>query len=185
MGGILGAHLLLLEKAIDVQLFGLATRNLTNLAPDHPDVRLLRLWSSKLNSEKADLIELRNPPMLAASWRFLDDPWMKERVKIPEGSICNWVGNNLWGQSVWLLWRAIDFLSKPEKAKGQPPGKEKPAMPTARAMVKKLLLARAKKRIAVRTQKKTFAARVKKHAGVGAKKKPAKVKDLVVRSEER
>src|SRR6185369_10550388 len=84
MGGVLAAHLLLLEKQVSVDLFDTVTANLTLIAPDHPDVRILRAWASKLTGKGKPDWEFRYPPMLSASWRLLNDPWMKERAQIPK-----------------------------------------------------------------------------------------------------
>lgn len=101
---LLGAHLLLLDAACDLQLFRSLTFHLTELLPGHPDAQLLDLYARKSASVVPSRIDLAWPPMLSATWRLLQDPFMRDRVRIPNGSLAETASRNAWGNSVWLLW---------------------------------------------------------------------------------
>ena len=69
MLGIYGAHLLLLEKSVDLALFRDVVGNLRGLLGSHPDVEALALRAGL----QPQPVPFEQPPMLSRSWSLIAD----------------------------------------------------------------------------------------------------------------
>lgn len=107
--GIFGAHLLLLEPELKLDLLNTVVENLFNILGPQPDVQALRLHLHHLEKRPCDPMPVSSvPPMLLASWKILlalsaDYPGL-----IPYGSLAGRVATELWGDGVWLTWQLQD-----------------------------------------------------------------------------
>lgn len=100
MLGIFGAHLLLLEKEPDVELFRVVVTNLRKMVGHkHPDVEALAL---KLN-EQSDF-RFETPPMLQRSWSLICEATAERPELVAEDSLLAQLAQRRWGNSNWLTW---------------------------------------------------------------------------------
>jgi len=101
MLGIYGAHLLLLEKELDVALFEVVIKNLRNLLGNsHPDVEALALATSEDGSSHV----FNTPPMLRASWSLVVRATAKRPNLVPLGSMSGQLADCVLGNEPWLTW---------------------------------------------------------------------------------
>lgn len=100
MLGILGCHLLLLERPRDMDLVREVTTNLEMLVPGHPDVAALRLL---LDPHGGGVCEA--PPMLRSSWQLIVNGSLINPDIVPEGSYASSIATRTWGGGAWLVWR--------------------------------------------------------------------------------
>jgi hypothetical protein len=99
-----GAHLLLLEKTVDDELFDRVVSRLQSLMPGHPDAELLTLYARRRDPNPPGRIELSWPPMLTPTWRLLDDPFVRDRVVIQKSSLAARAAGRQRGNSIWFIW---------------------------------------------------------------------------------
>jgi hypothetical protein len=100
MLGIFGAHLLLLEKERDVELFRVVLTNLRKMVGHkHPDVEALALT---LN-EQTDF-RFETPPMLQRSWSLICEATAERPELVAEDSLLAQLAQRRWGNSIWLTW---------------------------------------------------------------------------------
>lgn len=139
MLGILGGHLLLLERELDVQLLQEVVDNLNALVPHHPDVLALQ---SVLNRGERQAIG--PPPMLRSSWRLFVDSTLENPEVIPEDSYAARVVRRTWGSGAWLVWKEPNTpevvpqaqpISRAPAAHVRPPGTDQSIESTLAAIL--------------------------------------------------
>ncbi len=100
MLGIIGGHLLLLEKEVDMDLLKTVVSNLRNLFSEtHPDVEALALAAGMGTAHRFTM-----PPMLRASWQIVLDHSVKEPELVPLGSLAASLATLVTQQDPWLIW---------------------------------------------------------------------------------
>jgi len=100
MLSIFSAHLLLLEKERDMELFRVVVTNLRKMVGHkHPDVEALAL---KLD-EQTDF-RFETPPMLQRSWSLICEATAERPELVPEDSLLAKLAPCRWGNSSWLTW---------------------------------------------------------------------------------
>lgn len=111
MLGILGAHLLLAKKAIDLDLLKTVVGNLRNLLGEHPDVEALAL---ALPDEPVEYT-FPFPPMVRRGWSMVVKASWDHPKLVPKDSLSYLVATCLWGEDPWNLWRvrAEEEIAKP------------------------------------------------------------------------
>lgn len=110
--GIYGAHLLLLERSVDVELLRGVVRNLRATLGQHPDVEALVL---SVAGEPPPL-PFEHPPMLRRSWSLVVDasvtrPWLVTQSLAERDTV------KLWAEGSWHIWRSP---AKRDNADGDP-----------------------------------------------------------------
>lgn len=106
MLGIYGGHALLLGENTDSNLIREITRNLYHMLGPHPDVLALALTLEKPFREIPDMsYEFTLPPMLNQSWQIIVNATNNKRAQIPSTSFAAQIALNLWGDSIWLVWK--------------------------------------------------------------------------------
>lgn len=110
MLGIYGAHLLLLEKTVDVALFQSVINNLRNVfGNSHPDVEALALALDP----KASSYVFSAPPMLNQSWKLVVRASAKRPKMVPLLSLAGHVAERLIGSPFWTAWELSGSLQQP------------------------------------------------------------------------
>lgn len=100
MLGIFGAHILLLDKKPDMELFGIVIESLRKMVgTEHPDVEALAL---KLEQQSNYIFT--TPPMLQRSWSLICQATADKPHLVPENSGLADVIQSWWGKSIWLTW---------------------------------------------------------------------------------
>ena len=108
MLGIFGAHLLLLNKQMKLDLLSVVVRNLRRmLGNEHPDVEALAL---RLGSHETRYV-FKHPPMLRRSWWHVVDATIDRPELVPIASFSAVCANRIWGGEPWLQW----MMPKSEK----------------------------------------------------------------------
>jgi hypothetical protein len=102
MLGIFGAHLLLLNKKIRLDLLRIVVHNLRRLLGEHqhPDVEALALRIGKSETPYA----FEHPPMLRRSWWQVVDATVDKKGLVPLGSPASLAADRIWGEEPWLQW---------------------------------------------------------------------------------
>jgi hypothetical protein len=101
MLGIYGAHLLLLEKELDVSLYNQVVNNLRGIFKDsHPDVEALSLATN----EDATSYVFNLPPMLRRSWSLVVKATVRRPDLVPIGSKAAQVADCVLGTKPWMTW---------------------------------------------------------------------------------
>jgi hypothetical protein len=100
MLGILGAHLLLLDKEPDYALFRTVVTNLRRILGIHPDVEALAL---RLDSDDRPYV-FEVPPMLRRSWSLILEATVTRPDLVPLNTLASRMAEHLWGDGPWLLW---------------------------------------------------------------------------------
>jgi hypothetical protein len=102
MLGILGGHLLLLDKERDTELLRTMVTNLRRLVGRHPDVEALAL-ACKMDKENGDYV-FEEPPMLRRSWSIILNSSVANPNLVPSDSLASEIAGHLWGDSPWIIW---------------------------------------------------------------------------------
>jgi hypothetical protein len=105
MLGIYGAHLLLLEKSLDTDLFNTVVANLRALLFEHPDVQALAL-----RSEKPPQAPFNSPPMLSRSWDLIVEASI-EQPNIVTPSLARWSSGNFLGEGPWHVGLSVSMVT--------------------------------------------------------------------------
>lgn len=101
MLGIFGAHLLLLNKQIKLDVLSTVVGNLRRmLGPAHPDVEALAL---RLGA-RGTFYVFEHPPMLRRSWWQVVDATIDRPELVPVDSDAAECANRIWGEEPWLQW---------------------------------------------------------------------------------
>jgi hypothetical protein len=101
MLGVFGAHLLLMEDQLDLQLLTNVVENLRGmLGTDHPDVEAL---ASKLRSPGSGY-PVRVPPMLQRSWQLFLEGTVDQRCTFARDSLAGQIFSRTVSGRPWLLW---------------------------------------------------------------------------------
>jgi hypothetical protein len=111
MLGILGGHLLLLQKKVDLGLLKEVVQNLERLVPGHPDVQALRYAAGWQGDATFPM-----PPMLRSSWQLIIDESIEHPEIIPMDSYSARIATRTWGGGAWLVWKAPPAETKPARA---------------------------------------------------------------------
>jgi hypothetical protein len=104
--GIVGAHLLLMDKKEDVDMdsFDSVVRRLQELvggdAELHPDILMLRA-RSRLTPQQ---VRFSSPPLFSRSWRLMLQTARSHPNSIPRSSAVNEVAPAIFHASPWLMW---------------------------------------------------------------------------------
>lgn len=102
MLGIFGAHLLLMSRQLDEDLFRTVVQNLRRLlgeGVEHPDVEALAL-----HLESTGPYQFKSPPMLRRSWSLIVDATADRPFLIAPDSLAAKIWNRLWSAEPWLIW---------------------------------------------------------------------------------
>lgn len=114
MLGIYGAHLLLIQKRINWDLFDAVCRNLHYLVGPLPDVQALSAKSKQPmpddNNRKALYLGL--PPMLLHSWNLLVQHSRIRYSTIPLGSLSDRISEAVVSTKPWLMCRVESYVAK-------------------------------------------------------------------------
>jgi hypothetical protein len=104
MLGILGAHLLLLNKTVKMGLLRVVVTNLRRLLGNnqHPDVEALAL---RLGEKTSFVFE--QPPMLRRSWWHVVDATVDKKDLVPLNSTAAEAAERIWGEEPWLQWKTL------------------------------------------------------------------------------
>lgn len=104
MLGILGAHLLLLNNSVKMDLLHTVVTNLRKLlgSNQHPDVEALAL---RLGEKTSFVFE--HPPMLRRSWWHVVDATVDKKGLVPLGSTAAAAAERIWGAEPWLQWKTL------------------------------------------------------------------------------
>ncbi len=97
--GLSGAHLLLLDKAPNLDLLGAAVQHLRTLLGTHPDVEALDLRVHGPGS-----YVFTGPPMLLPSWWLIVGASTTAPALVPIDSLAGQVAPRQWGDGPWFLW---------------------------------------------------------------------------------
>jgi hypothetical protein len=104
MLGIYAAHLMLLERSLDLALFRDVVGNLRSMLPGHPDVDALAL-RAQFNSAPG---VFENPPMLSRSWFLITEASVDHPDLVSDWLAQRSVGNVL-TQGAWHVLRAEEL----------------------------------------------------------------------------
>lgn len=99
--GIYGAHLLLRERSVDVDLLRDVVRNLRAMLGRHPDVEALAL---SVAGEPLPL-PFERPPMLRRSWSLVVDASVTQPGLVTE-SLAERNTGKFWAEGSWHIWRS-------------------------------------------------------------------------------
>lgn len=117
MLGLYGAHLLLMSEAPDLELVRKVVGHLRGLLGKHPDVEALALALGEAPATP-DLFGV--PPMLLRSWGLVVRETAEHPDLVPRGSLAAAIGDRLWGEGPWVIWKALPPLTHPRHT-GSPP----------------------------------------------------------------
>ena len=122
MLGILGAHLLLLGKQVDLDDLNTIVSNLRRLLGhnEHPDVEALALGLRK----KATSYVFEHPPMLRRSWWQVVEATVDNKNLVPRGSMAAQCAERIWGEEPWLQWMTPKKVEVPLEAMAEAPALE-------------------------------------------------------------
>ncbi|MCA1565897.1 MAG: hypothetical protein LC803_09720 [Acidobacteria bacterium] len=111
MLGIFGAHLLLADKQIKLDVLSIVVANLRRLLGEnqHPDVEAL---AHRLGTSKTSYI-FEHPPMLRRSWWQIVEATIDKQGLVPLNSMAARCAERIWGEEPWLQWMTPAQL-KPE-----------------------------------------------------------------------
>jgi hypothetical protein len=106
--GILGAHLLLMEKQPDYGLLRVVKTNLLDRLQqhEHPDVQALALAPELGNGPSSYVF--RTPPMLRASWSLILQSSVDMPERVAPDSLAARAAGRLAATQPWLVWRERD-----------------------------------------------------------------------------
>lgn len=110
MLGILGGHLLLLEKEPNFRKLAIVVENLRRMLGDHPDVDALSLSMSGPQSPYI----FDNPPMLRESWQSILKASVLQPWIVPLESLSAEIAPRLWGEGIWMLWNSPESVNPVE-----------------------------------------------------------------------
>jgi hypothetical protein len=111
MLGILGAHLLLLDKEPRYDLIDLVLTNTGGLlGDDFPDVVALKMKFASMTRgdgvrRVSDIVPVNFPPLLRRSWDYLLDASATTPDLIPAGSFSARISRSIVNSGIWLAWR--------------------------------------------------------------------------------
>lgn len=144
MLGILGGHLLLLEKEIDTALLRTVVQNLRKILPTpHPDVEALALAAGMVTAHRFTM-----PPMLRASWQIVLNHSVHQPELVPIGSLAASLATLITQQDPWLIWcrpgakRQID-----QRQRGIANFIKEQLEPSLVQLMSKMILSKAPKRV--------------------------------------
>lgn len=101
MLGIYAAHLMLLERSLDLALFRDVVGNLRSMLLEHPDVEALALYGQFTSAPGV----FKNPPMLSRSWFLITEASVDHPDLVSDWLAQRSVGNVL-TQGAWHVLRA-------------------------------------------------------------------------------
>ncbi|XXF79251.1 hypothetical protein P2318_05715 [Myxococcaceae bacterium GXIMD 01537] len=104
MLGLYGAHLLMLSETPDLDLVRKVVEHLRALLGRHPDVEALAL---RLGGDTAASATFPVPPMLLRGWTLVVRETVSHPEIVPRGSLSAAIGDRLWGEGPWLIWKAL------------------------------------------------------------------------------
>lgn len=117
MLGLYGAHLLMMADAPDLGLVRKVVGHLRELLGWHPDVEALALAVGKAQA-RPDLFGI--PPTLLRSWALVVRATAEHPDLVPRGSLSASIGERLWGEGPWVIWKSLPPLTRPRHT-GSPP----------------------------------------------------------------
>lgn len=107
MLGILGAHLLIRERPVPVDMLGQVIGNLRRLVGFHPDVEIIA--AKYLGSSPQSPFDI--PPMLASSWDLISELAADNESLVPPGSLNSKIATARWSGGIWLNWLFEELLA--------------------------------------------------------------------------
>ena len=117
MLGLYGAHLLMMSEEPDLELVRKVVGHLRHLLGRHPDVEALALALGEAPATP-DLFGV--PPTLLRSWALVVRETAEHPDLVPRGSLAAAIGERLWGEGPWVIWKALPPLTHPRHT-GSPP----------------------------------------------------------------